>query len=183
MGTYCGSQSSRPGPARRSHPCKLHRSGHTRGACRSTGRCPGDQGRRWDQVGGSQCTCTLSPQHVRPQTHQLALGNSTQCTPGVTAAAWGRGRAGLSWGGDRRAWTPWGQPSPPWPPRSLPQPLILSPGRLTGAAFRVARIQPPEPRFTAIAAWAFHMSPARTGGLCLGENETEGQSGSLPSYL
>lgn len=35
------------------------------------------------------------PQYLGPQTHRLALSNSTQCAPGVTAAAWGRGRVGL----------------------------------------------------------------------------------------
>lgn len=35
------------------------------------------------------------------------------------------------------------------------------------AAFRVAGAQSPVPRFTAITAWPFHVSPARTGSLCL----------------
>lgn len=66
------------------------------------------------------------------------------------------------------------QGSPPAPASTL--------GRLTGAALRVAGTQAPEPRFTAITAWPFHMCPARTWGLCLGEVDTEGQSGPLPSY-
>lgn len=35
------------------------------------------------------------------------------------------------------------------------------------AAFRVAGAQSPIPRFTAVTAWPLHMSPARTGSLCL----------------
>lgn len=39
-GTYCGSRSSQPGLARRSHPGTPHRSGHTRELCKSTGHRP-----------------------------------------------------------------------------------------------------------------------------------------------
>lgn len=71
-------------------------------------------------------------------------------------------------------------------PAPLPSPSTPStpppPHRLTGAALRVPGTQPPEPGFTAIAAGPLHMGPARTGGLCLGEGETEGQDGSLPFY-
>lgn len=39
--------------------------------------------------------CSHGPRHLCPQTHQLALGSPTQRAPGITVAAWGRGRAGL----------------------------------------------------------------------------------------
>lgn len=95
VGTDHDSQSSQPGPARRSPPCRQSRSGRTHGACRSTGRCPGGRERRWDQIGEGPCTLLPCPPHLCPQTHRLALSSSAQGAPGVTAAAWGRGRAGL----------------------------------------------------------------------------------------
>lgn len=65
-GTHCGSRSSRPGPARRSRPCTRRRSGHTRGACRSTGRCP--VGRAKVGLGREGC-----PTHLPRQPQHLAL--------------------------------------------------------------------------------------------------------------
>lgn len=135
---------------------------------------------RWRGAGGFGCSCPSSPQHLHPQTHQLAFSNSTQCAPGVAAAAWGRGRVGQSGGGAGGPGLCGVSPHVP-APRNLPQPPTPTPGRLTGAALGVARTQPPEPRFTAITAWPLHVSPACAGGLCLGEEDSAGQRGSLPS--
>lgn len=119
--------------------------------------------------------CPTAPRQLGPQTHRLALGKSAQRAPGIAAAAWRK---------VERAWMLWGRPSPPCTVplhQSLPSTPTHTP-RLTDAALRVAGTQPPEPRFTAITAGPLHVGSARTGGLCLGEGETEGQDGSLPFY-
>lgn len=126
--------------------------------------------------GGVWMCCPTAPRQLSPQTHRLALGKSAQRAPGIAAAAWRR---------VEQAWTLWGWPSPPCTvplPQSCPSTPMPPPTRLTGAALRVAGTQPPEPGFTVIAAGPLHVGSACTGGLCLGEGETEGQDGSLPFY-
>lgn len=123
---------------------------------------------------GSGHASPIAPGQLGPRTHRPALGKSAHRAPGITAAAWRResldaaGPALIS----PRCCPPPDSHSPA-PPCSPPR------HRLTGAALGVPGTQPPEPRFTAVAAGPLHVGPARTGGLCLGEG-TEDQDGSLP---
>lgn len=119
-GTHYDSRSNRPGRGRSSHPCRPHRSECTRGACRSTGRCPAAAGRELGEPGACPCPC---PQRLEPHTHRLALSTSAHRAPGVAATAWGgQSRpegAGLDPDPSSSLWPPEPRPSPPWPaPRS-----------------------------------------------------------------
>lgn len=120
------------------------------GACRSTGRVSG--GRREKQPGlGGSLHCSHGPSTSAP----VFTGwhwQPTQRAPGITVAAWGRGRAGLRVTRGRRA-----GPSPTLATRGASPPLRrVSPSTPTPLqadsrySLRVARTQPPESRFTAV---------------------------------
>ena len=80
-GPYCGSRSSQPGPARRSRPCRPRRSGHTRGACRSTGRCPGGRGRSWYQAWEGPYTLFPWPPAPLPSDSPVGTGQPHPACP------------------------------------------------------------------------------------------------------